>query len=431
MMKRYLYLPKQYDLVVGDTFELFYRGLVNFLTIDGYDFELFYEDRKNRGQGFAHKYIFTPTEADIGDHLLHIRLWNNEGDVLEEGSVKIHVCPPPKSPAEEKVVLLIGASDASPGVWPSEVGRRMVGVGGKPEGYALENISFIGSLSCEGIRYEGYGGWSFTSYSTENKLNSFMILEGDFSDKEESVDQHSTYTDANGMIWKLESISKNKMKIICRSAFGKLPSLDGGRLVHESGGKNTGDVVYTSATRADSNPFWNSALGRNDFVSYARRFGKEKIDEIVVTLTWNSHYLTSEAYLECIQKFAASVHADFPKCHISFAGAIYPARDGFAQNYGISWGWFPKVTTMRAFDDLKIAMAEEDPARFSFIHISSQYDVAHNCVSAEFDANVRNDTKIVLGSNGLHISKMGSRQVSDAIVRHLCARLHESDITEK
>lgn len=421
-MKRYLYLPKQYNLVVGDTFELFYQGLVNFLTIENYDFELFYEDGENRGKGFSKKYIFTPTEQDIGTHVLHIRLWSNEGDVLEEGSVKINVAPPPESPEDEHVVLLIGASDASPGVWPSEVGRRLIGEGGTPAGYGLKNVSFIGSRECDGIRYEGYGGWSFTSYSTENKRNDFMILSGDFSDKEESVDQHSTYQDENGELWKLESISNDRMKIICRSALGKLPSVDGGRLTHVSGGAHMGDVVYTSAICADSNPFWNSEKGKNDFVSYARRFGKEKIDEIVVTLTWNSHYLSAEDYLACINKFVSSVHADFPECHISFAGAIYPSRDGFGQNYGISWGWFSKLSTMRAFDDLKIAMAEENPGRFSFIHISSQYDVENNSVTAEFDANARNDKKIVHGSNGIHITKMGSHQVADAIVRHLCAR---------
>ena len=90
-MKRYLYLPLQYDLVVGDTFELFYLGIVNFLTVDGYDFELFYEDGANRGKGFSRKYVFTPSKEDIGIHTLHIRLWNNEGEILDEGSVKINI----------------------------------------------------------------------------------------------------------------------------------------------------------------------------------------------------------------------------------------------------------------------------------------------------------------------------------------------------
>ncbi len=424
-MKRYLYLPKQYDLVAFDTFELFYRGILNCVSLESYDFELFYEDGENRGKNFARKYIFTPTEADVGMHILHIRLWSNEGEVLEEGTVRISVTMPPKSPESERVVLLVGASDASPGVWPSEVGRRLIGEGGSPAGYALKNISFIGSKECGGIRYEGYGGWSFTSYSTENKRNDFMILEGDFSDKREAVDQHSTYRDENGAIWKLESISPSKMKIICRSALGKLPSENGGRLVHEAGGENTADIVYTAAHRADSNPFWNSELKRNDFKGYARRFGKEKIDEIVVTLTWNSHFLSPEAYKECIDRFVLSVHADFPECHITFVGGYFPSRDGFAQNYGISWGWFPKLSVLRAFDDLKIEMAEAEPKKFSFVHTASHYDSDHNAVYSEFEANTRNDKPIVLGSNGIHISDKGAKQVADAIVRHLCHRLQK------
>ena len=61
-MERYLYLPKQYDLVVGEPFELFFRGIVNGITIETYDFELFYDDGKNRGKGFSRKYYFVPEE---------------------------------------------------------------------------------------------------------------------------------------------------------------------------------------------------------------------------------------------------------------------------------------------------------------------------------------------------------------------------------
>ncbi len=83
-MKRYLYLPKQYDTVVGEPFELFYRGIVNSVSIDTYDFELSYSDGKNRGKGFARKYYFTPTEEDLGLHTLKLRLRDNEGEILDE-----------------------------------------------------------------------------------------------------------------------------------------------------------------------------------------------------------------------------------------------------------------------------------------------------------------------------------------------------------
>ncbi len=422
-MKRYLYLPKQYDLVAGEPFELFYRGIVNSVSIDTYDFELSYSDGKNRGKGFSRKYYFTPTEDDLGVHTLRVRLRNNEGEILDEAECRMNVVPPPTSPKEERVVLLVGASDAGPGIWPSELGRRLVGTGGEPAGHGLSNLTFIGSREKNGIRYEGYGGWTFHSYTTPNLRNDFMILSGDFSDKDAAVDQHSSYRDENGNLWKLESISPTRMKIICHSALGVLPSTEGGRLVHATGGENLGDIVYTSAKQADANPFWSAELGRNDFRAYARRFGKERIDEIAVTLTWNSFWMEPDAFREMVRRFIASVHTDFPDCHITLVGGIFPSRNGFAQNYGISWPWFPRLATLRAFDAAREELAAADPEHLSFVHLASQMDIDHNGMEAEFEANLRNPKPETLGSNGLHLTPAGSMQISDAIYRHLAARL--------
>ena len=364
----------------------------------------------------------------MGIHTLHIRLWNNEGEVLEEGTVKINVVNPPTSPDKEKVFLLVGASDTEPGIWPAELGRRLTGNGGNPEGWGLNNISFIGSRERDGVRYEGYGGWSFESYTTENnECNSFMFIYGDFSDKESSVDQHSFYRDENGFVWKLETVTKNMIKIICTRIVGKLPSFDGGRLVHESGGQNTADIVYTSAKYAEANPFWSKEKGRNDFKAYARKFGKEKIDEIVVTLTWNSHDRTPDEFRKLVGDFIKSVHFDFPDCHIALVGGVFPSRDGFAQNYGISWPWFKKMAVLRSFDDIRGELACEDPERISFIHEASQYDMEYNLISAEFEANTRNERKVTIGSNGLHITEMGSHQIADAVLRHICARFSKTE----
>ena len=422
-MKRYLYLPKQYDLVVNEPFELFFKGIVNCVTIDTYDFELSYTDGKNRGKGFHHKYYFVPSEEDIGVHTLNIRLRNNEGDILDEASCNINVVETPVSPKRERVILLMGASDTGPGVWTSELGRRLTKTGGEPEGLGLENICFIGSREKNDVRYEGYGGWTFLSYVTDNKRNDFMNIYGDFSDKNPEVDQHSTYRDEKGQIWKLETLTPTKMKIICANALGVLPSTEGGHLVHENGGENLGDIVYTSAECADSNPFWNAEKGSNDFRTYAKKFGKDRIDEIVVTLTWNSFAWTNERYEETMRKFIASVHADFPDCHITLVGGLFPLRDGFAQNYGISWPWFPRLETLRAFDDIREKVALEDPERLSFVHMASQYDSDNNGIYAEFPVNTRNQKTVTLGSNGLHISQAGQHQLCDAVYRNLATRL--------
>jgi hypothetical protein len=331
---------------------------------------------------------------------------------------------PPKSPKTERVFLLVGASDTEPGIWPAEFCRRLTAADGMPCGLALKNVSFIGSREKGGVRYEGYGGWTFDSYSTKNvDCNAFMYIDGDFSDKDPTVDQHSFYTDSGGFDWKLESITKSRIKLICTRVVGKLPSFNGGRLVHKSGGKNTGDIVYTKAEYAEANPFWSSALNRCDFRAYAKKFGKEKIDEIVVTLTWNSHDKTVDEYRESMHRFISAVHRDFPDCHITPVGGYFPSRDGFANNYGISWPWFKKMDVLRAFDAVREELCASDPARLSFVHASSQYDMDNNSLSAEFVLNARNNSTEMLGSNGLHVSLAGQHQLADAIWRHIAARL--------
>jgi hypothetical protein len=422
-MKKYLYLPKQYELVVGDTFELFYRGIVNAMSIDTYDFEIFYEDKVNRGYGYARKYLFTPSEADIGCHIMHIRLWSNEGDVLDEQTVTIKIVPQLKSPKEERVILLMGASDTAPGVWPAELGRRLIGTGGSPEGLGLKNISFIGTREKNGIKYEGYGGWTFDCYTTENRQNNSMIIKGDFGDKVPTVDQHSFYRDENGVQWKLETIMPNAIKVICESQTKVELSATGGCLTHVSGGVNHSDIIYTSAVFSNSNPFWNSELGCNDFVSYAKKHGKDKIDEIVVTLTWNSYRSSKEEYKDSVRRFIKSVHNDFPDCRITFVGGIFPSRDGFAQNYGIRWPWFPRLAVLRDFDNVKEELVAEDPTHLFFVHLAPQIDPDYNILSDEVAVNARNPQTVSIAVNGLHIPPAGSYQISDAIFRHLSAIL--------
>ena len=325
-------------------------------------------------------------------------------------------------------MLLIGASDAEPGYWPAELGRRMIGTGGTPCGLGLENLCFIGSLERDGIGYEGYGGWTFKQYTVANVwCKNFVYVYGDFSDKNPASDQHSVYVDEKGQSWKLEAITPERLKLICPSPWGALPSSEGGTLKHLSGGENFGDISYTRTENAEANPFWSIEKGRNDFKSYAKKFGKDRIDEVIVALTWNSHWWTGEDYREWAVRFADSVNYDFPDCHVSYVGGLFPSREGFSQSYGISWPWFPKLKKLREFDEILMELAEEDPERRSFMQLSSQHDSENNCQKREYVINERNPDTVLLGCNGLHVAPSGHMQFADAIWRHLCFRLSHGE----
>ena len=105
-MKKLLRLATHYDLVVGDTFELFFKGITYCLNSDVYDYTVAFADKKNRGQGFARKYIWTPATEDIGTHEVSITLSDNTGEILDTGCVELRVSDRPKSQAVERTVLI-------------------------------------------------------------------------------------------------------------------------------------------------------------------------------------------------------------------------------------------------------------------------------------------------------------------------------------
>ena len=160
-----LRLPTQYDLVVGDTFELFYKGIAECLNSDLYAFELSFSDGKSHGMNYSRKWLWTPKAEDVGVYKMTVTVRDNLGAILDTGSVTINVVGAPSSPDSEKVVLVIGDSLTDGGVWAGEFYRRLTATGGTPVGAGLENIRFIGTReTASGVRYEGYGGWTFDSY---------------------------------------------------------------------------------------------------------------------------------------------------------------------------------------------------------------------------------------------------------------------------
>ena len=153
-----LNLPHAYDLVVGDTFELFHRGILKCAEPSFYDLEFDWLTGEQSGASYRRKFVFTPTEEDVGQRKLRIILRDNTGAPIEEKTVNMRVWNKPQSPKSEYIVLCMGDSGVSPGIRPSELHRRLTGTGGTPNGDALKNIRFIGNNEKYGVPHESYGG---------------------------------------------------------------------------------------------------------------------------------------------------------------------------------------------------------------------------------------------------------------------------------
>ena len=223
-----LKLPSKYALVVGDTFEMFYKGIVNAVNPDMY----YVEVQCGIGAAYAKRFICTP--QNVGDYTMTVKLYDQEHNLLDEKTVTLSVkAKMATSPSSETVVLYVGDSLASGGGVPGEFKRRLTATDGSPVGDGLSNISFIGTCNGNGADYEGYGGYSLNTYTTEGKGNTFMWITTTHDKTDD--DQHSIYKDTSGGQWKLETIEAERIKLI-RTAGYVLPST--GTLTWVSGGVN-------------------------------------------------------------------------------------------------------------------------------------------------------------------------------------------------
>lgn len=406
-------LPEQYELVVGDTFELFWQGVVKALNPDLY----YIEAVCAKGAPYQHRYIYTPTASDVGEHKLTVNVYDQMHILLASGETKLVVKAKASSPSAEKVVLYVGDSLANGGQVPDELHRRLTASGGTPIGDGLSNITFIGTCSSarNKVPYEGYGGWTFASYNSENKSAAFMWITAENHGKSDD-DQHSVYKDANNTEWKIETVETGRIKIIRVSGSGALPAT--GSLAWVSGGVNTEVITYTASEQAAGNPFWDDAAGKVDFASYAAEQGKTNIDYVYVLLGWNSMTKSDADITAEATTFIGNVHTSFPNCKVVLLGLQIPARDGLAANYGASetWTYYNAMSHVMRLNRLYGQIAK-DTENVSFVQVSGQFDTDHNMPTLERTVNMRSTMKERYQSNGVHPATDGYYQIADACYR--------------
>ena len=84
---KYIYLAKQYNLVVGDKFELFYRGVIR--LHNPYQYYILVSCPK--GNPYPRYFTYTPKENEVGSYSLKIQLIDNDNNVIDEGETTLIV----------------------------------------------------------------------------------------------------------------------------------------------------------------------------------------------------------------------------------------------------------------------------------------------------------------------------------------------------
>lgn len=147
-------LAEEYYLVVGETFQLFYRSVIQCVDPYGYYVKL----TGKVGHQYNRYYEFTPDTA--GSYKLKLEVCTSSGVVCGSDETTLIVSPK-DAPTNHKNILCIGDSLTASGNWTAQGYKKYVQAGGN-------NITLLGTkkstIDSVTVSHEGYGGWQWLTF---------------------------------------------------------------------------------------------------------------------------------------------------------------------------------------------------------------------------------------------------------------------------
>jgi hypothetical protein len=410
-------LPDTISAVVGDTLQLFIRGIIR--AVNPYNYDVVFSCSK--GKMYPRYFEFTPNSQDIGVVPLNIKVKDSNGVLLSQKDCNIIVKAAIKAPTLKKNILCIGDSLTDDRIWSKEMFRHLVQTGGTPSGLGYSNIEFVGrkKFISEGTTQgvEGNRGWSWRDYLTVGrKAFTFAITAPTIMPSVESV-----YKDSNGktytMWWDYTTTS---VKMLVDDMVSTPPS--SGVLTKVSG---NGDSIlnYSTVVESSGNPFWDDSTNSLNIKNYVDKWCGGQIDVVYVLLTWNAQtgnrtdFSTFTNYAKVLFTHIKSL---YPNISIRLMGIQVPdLRQGervdgspmentYTDQYGL-------VCTCLNMNEAYQKLANEDDysSYVKFVNVSSQVDSEYNMPYTQKPVNNRNALMEDVGTNDIHPSDSGYLQIGD------------------
>lgn len=418
-----LIYPGEINAVVGDTLQLFYRGMSKVINTHSFDFFA----KCRYGIMYPRYFEYTPTAGNVGKQLLTLQLRNIDGQVLSGVQLQINVVGVPVSPSSEKRILILGDSLTQAGVWPHELDRRLTSTDiakpTMPAGKGLSNIRFIGGMENSGTRYFGVGGWGWSSYANEGAPAFRFQVTG-----VTSIVKGAVYSNNGFRYTVMENNTTGGVgNILCStSAATNVPSASG-TLTKVSGNGDAG-ITFTSSAADQQNPLWNG--NGISFANYVSKLGESGLDCVSILLGWNDIHPEQtdfSAIRTNIVAILSALHNDYPQAKAVLMGLQVPSLNGgMGANYGASGGYADLYGMIRAvfnYNTFLRELSEEDDYS-SFVHyadVACEFDSENNMPQASVQVNTRNSATEMRGTNGVHPSNDGQYQIADVAYRYIVA----------
>lgn len=444
-------LAKQYDVVVGDTFQLFYEGVIKSFAPLNEGIRVICSVGKQLSRYFE----FKPTAENAGKtYTLTLSTRHLDGTVISTGSTKIVVHPKltNETTPSNLNVLFFGDSLTSAGMWCSEGLRRIYGtdsnVSPAPDGVTNTVTSYGGKKNTNNgfqVRHEGYSGWMWSNFittSSDTSTSSQMVVVFDAPHGYDlDTVRKSSWTDNNGLEWELEEFpSDNSIK------FNRGEGNTGAQNTITLPTSLTCTVLSLSITQfneinwSSTNPFYNEITGELDFAHHAEKHNNAGADIVSCLLTWNgaspsgtfNNTSSVNKHMDNAATLLRQIHNDLPNAKVICMGIqISDLNGGCGSAYGATGGYSDTyATAFYAFDYNKaleeLCTNDEFKSYCYYVDTKGQFDSRYNMPANYKAVNTRNTgIKELVGANGVHAYNgydtqgAGYYQIGDALYRAL------------
>ena len=415
-------LPDKIYAIVGDTLQLFFRGIIK--AIDPYKYNIVVSCSK--GKQYPRYFEYTPAAQDVGQTNFAITVKDNNRKIISTKQCLLITKNTVASPSDTINVACFGDSLTAGGTWCKEAHRRLVESDGSPVGKGLTNIQFVGSKKIGTTGYFGVGGWTWDSYTTQGKPAYRFQVSG-----VSSLAVGAVYTNNGNTFTIMEvNVTAGSGNILCSVSSLTPAPTNSGTLTKSSG---TGDstIAFSSYSQDTQNPLWDYGANKMTFIPYANAVADGNIDVVYALLSWNGQTPGKENFSDVITKikiFADTLHSEFPNAKLKIMGIQVPSvNGGMGANYGAigtsyADGYGMVVTALnqnKAYQDFANSEGYKDFVEF--VNISAEFDTEYNMPYSEVNVNTRSTVKEKRGTNGVHPSTEGYYQIADTVFRNFIA----------
>lgn len=341
-------LPPVVYAVPGIECNIYFDNIILTPNIHNYLFDV--DCAKGRQQ--AERYTWTPTADDVGNYPLTLKVYDSNYVMVAEVNTEIRVVPPDAGAGRELSCLIIGDSLTAASVYPTEL-SSLFSADGNPQ------ITLVGTTERgEGVRHEGYGGWS---------ASTFLTMWAAIVDPENPRRQRSPF------LYLVED----------------RPVLDFARYCEENNNGAPPDYITI-------------ALGCNDNFSATEETIEERID----------------LFLENMNTLIAEFQRVGPQTRIGIVMLVPPAatQDAFGANYDCGQTRYQyRRNQHRVVERLFEVYGGSAAENVFLIPAHVNIDCVNNYPLVTRPANARTEKEITRLNNGVHPAAAGYLQMADSI----------------